>query len=458
MGTNKLLTTIKKWADELGTQVCFETGTDSLTYAQLEAASNKLATYLCQNVPRQAPIILFGSLSKEMVIAFIACQKSGNPYVPIDDQTPADRIQLIVSCAQPACILAFEAWPLNEIPAIEQDEFTQLLKETAPGTVDPLRAVCGDDLLYIIFTSGTTGLPKGVMISYQNLVSFTAWILSDFHLQEQKRFLCQPPFSFDLSVMDLYPALLTGGTLVALEKGVVADLAWLLKSLPKLALNVWVSTPSLVEICLVDPTFDQEHLPSVTHFLFCGEELPHRVAEKLVTRFPQAFIYNTYGPTEATVAVTSVAITPALLETYERLPLGKVKADTKLMIAPETAAAPGEIVIAGPSVSPGYYGNPEKTAAAFFEKAGQWAYKTGDVGYLKDDLLFYQGRLDFQIKWHGYRIELGDIDHHLLMNEAIRNACVVAKYRDHKVQQLIAYVVLEKPTVDVKACAKMLKE
>src|SRR5699024_3422016 len=129
---------------------------------------------------------------------------------------------------------------------------------------------------------------------------------------QQPSVLAQAPFSFDLSVMGLYPTLVTGGTLKALPRAITEDFKQLFATLPQLELGVWISTPSLVEMCLLLKDFNSENYPNLTHFLFCGEELSHKTAATLLARFPEAHVYNTYGPTEATVAVTGVEITPAI--------------------------------------------------------------------------------------------------------------------------------------------------
>jgi D-alanine--poly(phosphoribitol) ligase subunit 1 len=182
--------------------------------------------------------------------------------------------------------------------------------------------------------------------------------------------------------------------------------------------------------------------------LFCGEELTHKTAATLKKRFPDARIFNTYGPTETCVAVTQIEITDAALAQYDRLPIGYAKADTRILVVDENGEAvpngtEGELIIAGPSVSKGYLNNSEKTAKAFFELDGQPAYHSGDIGTMDADGLFrYRGRVDFQIKMHGYRIELEEVDHFLAQQQHIKQAVAVPKYdKEHKVTQMIAYVV-----------------
>ncbi|ETJ38609.1 hypothetical protein Q604_UNBC07313G0002, partial [human gut metagenome] len=254
--------------------------------------------------------------------------------------------------------------------------------------------------------------------------------------------------SFDLSVMDWVPALLSHGTLKALPKQTADDFKSLFKTLPTLNLHKWVSTPSFADVALLDPEFKQSVHPNLSAFFFCGEVLTKTTAEKLLARFPDAHIYNTYGPTEATVAVTSIPITQAVIANNNKMPIGYVKADTEIVIQDADGemvadGEPGEIIIVGPSVSRGYLNNPEKTAAAFTTVNGQQAYRTGDLAIRdKDGLLHYKGRSDFQIKLHGFRIELEEVAQQLQQSQWVEQAVAIPRYdADGKVKQLLAIIV-----------------
>ncbi|MGO3611151.1 MAG: D-alanine--poly(phosphoribitol) ligase subunit DltA [Enterococcus sp.] len=442
-----IITTIDQWAIDQPEALAYQSETASYSYQLLQQWSDNLAQYLAKQTAAKTPIVVFGELEFEMITSFIGAAKSGHAYIPIESNTPLDRIQLILDVAQPALVLSVLPWPeelATEIPVVTPTELAQIFK-TEQAQIE-LQPVKDDETFYIIFTSGTTGVPKGVQISHDNLLSFTNWDLQDFGIQPGMRFLSQAPYSFDLSVMSVYPALCSGGTLIPMEKAVINDFKKLFSFLPSLDLEIWVSTPSFMDICLMEKTFDGEHVPSLKIFQFCGEELTRKTAEELIRRFPNAKIFNTYGPTEATVAMTLIEVTAEVLDQYDRVPIGYIKEDTEVLIYDEDQlAAPGEageIVIKGPSVSKGYLHNPEKTAAAFFEIDGVPAYRTGDAGRLQTDgLLLYEGRIDFQVKLHGFRIELEDIDHHLEHVSYVKQATVVPKYQDHKVQQLEAYVV-----------------
>ncbi|MBC1514972.1 D-alanine--poly(phosphoribitol) ligase subunit DltA [Listeria immobilis] len=451
--TTSIIERIDAWAENTPNFPCYEYAGTRLSYQELKRQSDALGSYLLKNVTtdKQRPIIVYGHMSPLMIIAFLGSIKSGRAYVPVDVSMPVERIEQIKKAANPALFICTEALPSNLIisdcPILNPENLVDSLQNHLDETPHPEACVKNDDNYYIIYTSGSTGNPKGVQISQNNLVSFSNWILQDFSLEQGLRFLNQAPFSFDLSVMDLYPCLLSGGTLVPLDKTISANLKDLYLEIPVQNLDVWISTPSFAELCLLDANFNQENNPNLTRFLFCGEVLAKKTALELLNRFPDAVIYNTYGPTEATVAVTQVKVTRELLEAYPSLPLGVIKPDMRLHIIDQESGElvpdgqKGEIVLIGASVSKGYLNEPEKTAQVFFDYKGYQAYHTGDAGLIKDGYLFFQGRLDFQIKLHGYRIELEDIENNLKKVSLIHNCAIIPKIKDDKVEMLVAQVI-----------------
>lgn len=450
MTFSNIITKIDQVAQQNPTKICYQDGAKLYTYRALKIESDRVAAFLqTQNLPKKAPVIVYGGQTFEMIVTFLGAVKAGHAYIPVDEHSPKERLVQINQVAHPGAVLEVSDLPIT-LPGVEVVRKATLAHVRATGSThyDVTQQVQGDENFYIIFTSGTTGTPKGVQISHDNLRSYVHWMLTDFELYPGIRALSQASYAFDLSVMDLYPTLLLGGTLVALDKTVTDDFRKLFKRLPTLKVNAWVSTPSFVEICLLEPTFDQAHYPELDHFLFCGEELTSKTAQALLQRFPEAQLYNTYGPTETTVAVTGVRIDADMLARYPRLPIGRAKADTQITVVtadgqPVPANQNGELIITGPSVSKGYLNNPEKTKQAFFTKNGQRAYHSGDLGFVANDgLIFYRGRTDFQVKMHGYRIELEDVDQNLLQLDLVKQASTVPCYnRSHKVTQLVAYVV-----------------
>lgn len=236
------------------------------------------------------------------------------------------------------------------------------------------------------------------------------------------------------------------GTLWTLSHDTVNDYSKLMHSLGRSGACVWVSTPSFADVCLADPAFSSKLAPQLSLFIFCGETLSPNTARRLYERFPGATVVNTYGPTESTVAVTDVVITREMCVGADALPVGRAKPGTVVFI--EAAGGAGEIIIAGNTVAKGYFHMPEKTAASFFETEingkRMRAYRTGDLGYLDSDgMLHYCGRIDSQIKLHGYRIEIEDVENNLTALDSISKAAVIPVEKDGRVKSLTACVTLE---------------
>ncbi|RSI33400.1 D-alanine--poly(phosphoribitol) ligase subunit DltA [Streptococcus sanguinis] len=423
------------------------------TYGDLKKDSDSLAAQIDRlGLPDKSPVVVFGGQEYEMLATFVALTKSGHAYIPIDSHSALERVAAIVEVAEPSLIIAINDFPLADVtaPIFSAEQVQTAFRDGASYELS--HPVQGDDNYYIIFTSGTTGKPKGVQISHNNLLSFTNWMITDkeFATPARPQMLAQPPYSFDLSVMYWAPTLALGGTLFALPSAVTQDFKQLFETILSLPIAIWTSTPSFADMALLSDDFNSQKLPQLTHFYFDGEELTVKTAQKLRVRFPQARIINAYGPTEATVALSAVAVTDEMLQNCKRLPIGYTKADSPTFVIDEEGqkvpnGQQGEIIVCGPAVSKGYLNNPEKTAEAFFEFEGLPAYHTGDVGSMTDEgLLLYGGRMDFQIKLNGFRIELEDVSQNLNKSKYIESAVAVPRYnKDHKVQNLLAYVILK---------------
>ena len=440
----ELFANIERWAREhpdrpahIGVSI---TGTrETLTYRDLLAQSERLAAHLRAELPPDhSPVVVLGHKEPEMLVGFLGAVGSGHPYIPLDDSLPAARIEAVVTSA--GAPLTLTPARIAEICAVPYPPGADVPRLVPPGPDDPF---------YIIFTSGSTGQPKGVQITAGCLQAFLDWLCGEQRFRAgQETFLNQAPFSFDLSVMDLYGSLATGGTLYSITRGEIANFRALFQSLNDSQVTVWVSTPSFAQVCLLEKTFSAGRQPGMRKFLFCGETLNPGTARQLLDRFPDAEVWNTYGPTEATVAATSVRVDHPLLAHEGPLPVGHPMPSGTIEIHDEQensqpAGERGEIIIAGPNVSPGYIGRPDLNAAAFFTLRGQRAYRTGDIGHFdKHGRLHFHGRRDGQIKLHGYRIELADIESNLLALPDVREAVVMPVVRGGAAQWLDAYVTL----------------
>jgi D-alanine--poly(phosphoribitol) ligase subunit 1 len=373
----------------------------------------------------RSPVLLYGHKQPELVAAMLAALEVGRPYVPVDSAVPAERLLRIAAIARPGAVVAAEPLPVaREI----------LLADPAPAA---------DGLAYILFTSGTTGDPKGVQIPRSALDHFAAWLVATQGFQPGAEvFLNQAPFHFDLSVMDLHGALRTGGTIFALEREEIADPRRLFRRLDGAPLTVWVSTPSFARFCAAEPSFGQAMLPRLRRFLFCGEPLPADLSRALIARFPGAEVWNTYGPTETTVAVTLVRITADMADP---LPIGRPAPGMQVWVSSQ-----GELTIAGPQVGLGYLG--AASGGYFRLPDGRPAYRTGDLGHVAEDgLLYCDGRLDRQIKLHGYRLELEEIEASLRALPEVADAVVVPALRGGRTDHLVAFVVSSESPAELRA-------
>lgn len=452
-------------------------GSTSLTWQELDDYSTRLATYLLDVAPDNVPVVVYGHKDPLMIVSFLACSKSGRAYCPVDMSVPAGRLQDIVQEVKPSVIIA-----TKELPSVQTGDALVLDRDVLSQRATSYEArdvrehwVGADDVYYIIFTSGSTGKPKGVQITRDCLDNFVRWgrTLCSNAMPEGFVFVNQAPYSFDLSVMDLYLSLSLGGTEFALNKELLESMGTLFGRLRTSGATVWVSTPSFVEMCLADPSFTQELMPAMRTFLFCGETLTNRTAERLLEAFPQAEVYNTYGPTESTVAVTGIKVTSDVSSEHVPLPVGSPKEGTFLRIVDEDGnvmpdGQKGEILIVGDSVSVGYFHDLERTAKAFgtleVDGVTYRSYRTGDEGYLRDGLLFYSGRIDLQIKMHGYRIELEDIEANIAKLPGVSRVAVLPVRRpDGSVRSLTAYLVMDAPatsfsSADVRGLRKKLAD
>lgn len=435
---------------------------ESLTYAELAAASDELACLIHERVHTDEPIMVYGHKSPLMVVSFLACLKSGHAYVPTDWHVPAGRVANILSQLPATCVVCVEGLPESVRSGIQgtwcigRPELGGVLRLAGEGSVhgpDPSWSVTGDSTQYVIFTSGSTGAPKGVEVTADDVANFMPWDQSMFADAPSPRvFVNQALLSFDLSVTEFVAALTTGGTIFSLSQSCEDDLEACFRALAHSDATCWVSTPTFATMCLADPSFSQELLPRLTHLFFCGEPLRPDVVDRLARRFPSAKLINAYGPTESTVAVTSMTMEAGRFE--GTLPVGYAKPGTTVRVRDRATGewlAPGsegELVICGDTVAKGYLGQPAKTAEVFgvgeFDGVRARTYRTGDLGRVDaNGLVWCSGRIDSQVKLHGYRIELGEVEAALQGMDGVELAVVVVRSRHGVPSSLEAHVQLE---------------
>lgn len=422
-----------------------------LTYGELLASADGIAERLAA---RRSPVLVYGHKEPETIVAFVAALRAGRAYVPVDPSSPPARVARMIDVVRPEdVLLARPATAALAAALHDAGVETTTLDRPAGGADRVVRepyASAPEDVAYIIFTSGTTGDPKGVPVPHRALATFTGWLTAVLGLGRDEVVLDHAPYTFDLSVMSVYAALLTGGALFSVTSDDVADVRALFARLDRAPLTTWVSTPSFARFCVAEPRFERSFLPRLRRFLFCGETLPPELARELMRRFPGAEVWNTYGPTEATVAITGIRVDESMALSERPLPIGRSFPGTRVWVAdpddPErelAAGREGEIVVAGAQVALGYLGTNASEHGFVRLADGRMAYRTGDIGHRdpSDGLLYCGGRVDRQIKLHGYRVELDEIETRLRQIPGIADAAVIAIERDGRADHIAAFVV-----------------
>ncbi len=395
-------------------------------------------------IPPGHPVIIYGHKECLFPVVMLACMQAGIPYIPIDKIYPEDRIKKIMTSTGSQVLINCTNESFDTTIAIVINTKLESQINHAPCYENRIYGDVADPLAYIMFTSGSTGEPKGVQINYSSVLAFIDWALNDFGFSEQDVFMNQAPFTFDVSLCDVLNAFAHGGTLVLNSTAVVKDQDAFINRLIHYKCSVWTSTPSFGYLFLRHADFNSNHLPSLSAFLFMGEELPNRTAVILRTNFKNARVLNAYGPTEATIVTTFIHLTDELIKKYPSLPIGFPMPGSELLVEKEQAPdKAGELIIAGTHVSAGYFKNETANKQKFFEHNGKRAFRTGDMAYYEDGMLFFLGRNDDQVKMHGYRIELAEISSVICKHAAVADAVTIALKRNNEVKKIISFIIVK---------------
>lgn len=435
-----LLEKIKYNLQNNGDSICAKNEDEKYTYSKMYSNVRKIYKYLLDN-NIQDKVVCYGKKSPKMVATFLACSFAGLTYVPIDINIPQNRVEYILENVKSNLIFNYSNNELNkkykEI-TIDSENLNNILNEKED--IDLEIKLMKEDIYYILYTSGSTGNPKGVQVSYSNLECFIDWYTNDIGA-EKINVLNQVSFSFDLSQADIYFSLYTGSTLNILNKSSILELDKIYNFMKDSNMNFMLTTPSFAEVLLSDKKFSEELIPSIKKIYFCGEILQLKTIQKLKTRFPNIIIKNTYGPTECTIAITSIEVQNI---EEDNVPIGYVMPGVKVYIVDENLQKIdneniGEILITGNCVAKGYVGISSKN---FISYNGVNGYLTGDLGFIKDNKLYYVGRKDSQIKYKGYRIELNDITSNIYLLDYVKKAITIAnKNNEGIVAGIISFVM-----------------
>lgn len=400
------------------------------------------------------PIIVYMDKSVEAVTTFMGIVYAGCFYISISPEQPAARVAQILQVAQPNCIITLgdNADMLHQIGFTGKvlDYYDIVKNEIAEERLQYIRALSQDiDPLYCNFTSGTTGVPKGVLISHRSVIDFMEYFPSIFNITEKDIIGNQAPFDFDVSVKDIYSTLKVGATMVIIPKRFFSIPVQLLDYIceRKVTTMIWAVSALCMVTQLKGLTY---RVPSeVNKILFSGEPMPVKHLKLWQKYLPNAVYANLYGPTEITCNCTYYIIDKEF-GLDEKIPIGKPFPNEKVFLLDingkeiKDKETIGELCVSGTALALGYYNNLEQTKNVFVQNPSnsryiELIYKTGDDAfYNKDGNLCFAGRKDFQIKYMGHRIELEEIE--LIINSypEIDRACCVL---DTNKNQIIAFYV-----------------
>ena len=430
----------------------------SLTYGALEEASNRLARALKESGCRRGDRV--GLLMPKMpaaIVAMLGALKADASYVPMDPASPAARQARVLEVSDCRCILAaglvgqnlrdtLAAATLTQRPMIgwldedvppETDPVFTLRDLAAYPETPPAYANTDGDVAHILFTSGSTGIPKGVMITHASVAHLIRWARAYFGIAPADRISQHPPLRFDVSTFDVFGTLWAGAELHLVPPELNLLPHKLAQFIREARLTQWFSVPSVLNLMANFDVVRQDDFPALRRVLFAGEVLPTPTLIHWMRRLPHVQFTNLYGPTETTIVSSYYTVPRCPADEREPIPIGTACVGEELMVLDEQLrpVAPGDIgdlYVRGVGVSPGYWRDLEKTRSVFLpwrDGAGPYdrIYRTGDLASRgADGLFYYVGRADTQIKSRGYRIELGEIEAALHSLPGLQESAVVA--------------------------------
>lgn len=400
----------------------------SITYLQYKCKSQALARRIVglNGGRTKKPIVVFLRKSKEVLVSFMGVAYSGCFYSPIDIDMPKSRVNKILEVLSPQIVITS-----NElVSTFNEFDYTGdyiIYEDVVPKKDDEdivkgfTENIIDTDLLYVLFTSGSTGIPKGVSICHKSVIDYIDWVSDTFEITEQDCLGNQAPFYFDNSILDIYTCMKTGATLYIIPKKLFFQPVPLLEYIKYNKINTIFWVPSALIIVSKLKAFRNVDLTGILkRVLFCGEVMPNKQLNMWRKYLPDVMYANLYGPTEITDACTCYIIDRPFSDD-EPLPIGNPMRNTDVMVLNEDNKLVdkneiGELCVRGTSLSMGYYNNPKKTQEVFVQNPLNSAvpeiiYRTGDlVRYNEYGELVYLSRKDFQIKHMGHRIELGEIE------------------------------------------------
>lgn len=452
---NSVLPWLDETAKRLPNKLALQDISGNITYQEYRSKSLAIAYKIVElnKGEMKKPVVVYLEKGKEVLVSFMGVAYSGCFYSPIDTEMPPSRVDKILEVLKPEIVITtnklktnFEKFNFYGSYIIYEETICSEEDETA---VKPYtEKIVDTDLLYVLFTSGSTGVPKGVSICHRSVIDYIDWVTETFNITQKDTFGNQAPFYFDNSILDIYSCMKTGATLNIIPKKLFFQPVPLLEYIKYNKINTIFWVPSALIVVSKLKVFRNVDLSdTLKRVLFCGEVMPNKQLNIWRKFLPNVTYANLYGPTEITDACTYYIVDREFSDD-EPLPIGIPMSNTDILVLNDedklvTDDEVGELCVRGTSLAMGYYNNPEKTRSAFVQNPLNKAvpeiiYRTGDlVRYNEYREIIYISRKDFQIKHLGHRIELGEIETAISsLEEVTLNCCLY----DEKNQRIVLFV------------------
>ena len=415
----------------------------NVTYQEYQVKADAIAYELVTRGLFKCPVAVLMDKTVECVISFLGIAQSGNYYTVIDSKMPDARIEKIMDTFKPGVIICDQK-NMSKAEAVaggaEVICFSEIVsKDLTDEETDAIRKnesrIIDTDILYVLFTSGSTGIPKGVIITHRSVIDYIEWAAETFSFDHNTVWGNQAPFYFDNSVLDIYSALRGGAAMYIIPQMCFSFPIRLLEYVRDNHINTVFWVPTVLSRVADLDILDKCDIDCLKNVLFAGEVMPAKQLNAWIRRLPSATFANLYGPTEITVDCTYYIVDRAIADN-ESVPIGYPCRNSDILILNEhneiaKQGEKGELCVRGTSLALGYYNNPERTAAAFVQNPlhnlyEEKIYRTGDIVHVNErGEIIYDGRADSQVKHTGHRIELGEIETAVSAIDGIgMNACI----------------------------------
>lgn len=445
---NNVLDYLDKTVTRFPTKIAFADDHECITFQELVNQGKAIGSFLSGQGLFRNPVIVFMDKHPKTIVAFLGVIYSGNFYVPLDGEMPSYRIKLIIEKLAPKAIICDEnTRGILETLKYSGKVFNYL--DMVQSEIDELslsnirKAVIDTDPLYVVFTSGSTGAPKGVVACHRSVIDYIESLSSVLGFDENTIFGMQVPLYLDACLKELYPTLKFGATTFLIPKKLFMFPVKLVEYLNEKKINTICWVVSALTMISAFGALDKA-VPKFLHTIAFGSEVfPIKQFKAWRRAMPEARFYNLYGPTEATGMSCYFQVDRDFGED-EVIPIGKPFKNTAILLLDEkkiitSTEEVGEICIRGTSLSLGYYSDFDKTNEAFVQNPlnscyPELIYRTGDLGKYNDrGELIFVSRKDYQIKHMGHRIELGEIEANVNLIDGIKMACCIYNYRQNKI-------------------------